>query len=261
MLVSMPMAADPELEASTPDSPVPTGMVVSGRISAPVWSADRLYAAPPIVPQESETRGAPVYDVSVGSWFVQAAGTVARLENDGRLTVVADNVQGRDIDVHAAIGLAVSREPNDAIVLHALRPSAGSRTVVLTGGDFFNPRFSPDGSSILVAQSRASGGHLWVVDRVTRKTVDMGQGYSAAWHSDGRHIVFCRISNDSLRITAAELWALDTLTMVESQMTQTSDAHEIATVVSPDGKWLAFIEDRTGRVLMARMPQLSGGGR
>jgi hypothetical protein len=171
----------------------------------PFFADGKLYAAPETGFRGLagvEKPGRPVFDPSTGQWFASANGQLVRLEEDGGLTVVADDVQGTDLDVRAAAGLAVSREPDKGIVLHrlaggaagqdapTLRPSSGqaahsslcpscappprgeangapSALAEADGGEcgdsFFHPRFSPSGDMLLVAGSTVEGGEFRVL--------------------------------------------------------------------------------------------------
>ncbi len=201
-----------------------------------------------------EKPGLPVFDPGSNAWFASANGQLVRLEVDGRLVVVADDVQGLDVDVRAAQGLAVSREGGERIVLHRFGAWGRSRTTVLTGDGYFYPRFSPDGSRILVAESRAGGGHMWITD-LDGGTWDVGQGYGATWLPDSSGIVFARVSNDQMRITAAELWKLDLATGREVRLTDTAGLAETEPAVTPDGRHIVFVEAFTGDVMLVSMPE------
>lgn len=193
-----------------------------------------------------EKAGYPVFDPSSDALYASANGALVRLAPDGALQVVADGVQGVDVDVRAAKGMAVSREPDDKIVLHRF---GGSKTVLLQGPQYFAPRFSPDGNRVLVSESRAGGGHFWVVT-LDGKATDVTQGYGPSWHPDGRHVVFSRIENDKYRITAADLWLVNVDTRSEWRVQQTPAA-EIEPAISADGSMIAFVDALTGALYAA----------
>ncbi len=231
---------------------------LGARLTAPQWTAEGLWpSGPSSLPAlaSAEHKGAPVHDPSSGAWFASVNGAIVRVDGT-RLVVTADNVQGTDIDVRASQSVAVSREPNDTIVLHRF----GSRTerrVLMTGQQYFNPRLSPDGTRMIVSESRTGGGHLWLVPLDGTPT-DLGVGQHATWHPDGRRVVFARVGHDGYRITSSELFTIDLSTRVETRLTQSAGVAEVTPVVSPDGRWIAFADARSGDGWYAAMPHTGG---
>ena len=226
----------------------------------PFFAQGRLHVAPPKMLhglEKVEKPGLPVFDPGSGAWYASANGQLVRVEADGRLVVIADDIQGLDVDVRAAQGLAVSREGGERIVLHRFGAWGCSHTTVLTGEGFFYPRFSPDGSRILVVESRSEGGHMWITD-LDGATWDVGQGYGASWLPDSSGIVFARTTNDRVRITSGELWRLDLAVGREVRLTDTAAYAETEPVVTPDGAHVVFVDGLTGAVMMTRLPA-SGG--
>ncbi len=255
-----PSTAPLRPESRLPPSARPTlasPAKVGARLDAPVWNAEGLWPSPATFPAlaATEHKGRPIHDPSSGSWFASANGTIARIDGD-HLAVVADNVQGTDIDVRMSRSIAVSREPDDTIVLHRF----GTRTerkVLLAGPGFFHPRFSPDGSSLIVSESRAGGGHMWLVP-IDGTPIDLGQGYHPTWHPDGRRLVFVRLTHDGLAITSSDLWVMETASRTESRLAETSGVAEVKPAISPDGRWIAFADARTGDGFFATL-SLTGG--
>lgn len=201
-----------------------------------------------------EHPGFAAWDPSSEAWYASANGALVRLEEGGGLTVLADGVQGIDVDVRVAAGLAVSREPNDEIVLHELATS--TRRVLLSGPEFFYPHFDATGQRILVHESRAAGGRVWLIDLRTAEARVLVQGYGAAWHPDGDRILFSRIEDDGERITGAELWEVDVVTGVERRLTETPGIAEVEAAVSPDGTWILFRDALSRTLRGARYPDV-----
>jgi len=235
-----------------------------GTLSRSLWTAQGLWHRAPLALGALAAMGQagpPTYDRQSGAFFAAAEGTIVELRPDGALRVLLDGVQGRDLDVRARLGLAVSREPDHRIVLHrtawaARRARAAGKQTLLVGERFFAPRFSPDGSRLLVSESRPEGGHMWLISLDGRAT-DLGQGYDAAWHPDGTQIVFTRIQHDGSRLTAGDLFAM----AVDSAragpprcLARTPGLIEVEPVLSPDGRWLAFQDARDGDLYLARFP-------
>lgn len=244
-----------------PQSPAHLAWEFTAGVPDPLFADSGLFAAPPEGMHglfATEKPGVPVHDPETVAWYASANGTLVRLEQNGGQTVVADHVQGVDVDVRG--GLAVSREPNDTIVLHRFGVDAAQRRVLLRGGQYFNPRFSPDGNSVLVAESRARGGHFRLVTLDGRAT-DLGQGYGAVWHPGGTQVLFSRIKHDGLRVLKGTLWSLDLGTGIETRLPISDDVAAIEPAVSPDGRWLAFVDALTNRVLLVPYPEAQTAGR
>jgi hypothetical protein len=226
---------------------------------APHWSAEGLWRAAPRDLYGLATAARPgiaVYDPSSRRWYASASGCLVEVRPDGKLPVLLDGVQGIDVDVRATAGVAVSREPDHAIVLHRLgaAKSGARRTVLLRGSRFFRPRLSPDGTQLLVGESRAGGGHLWRLDLATRVAVDLGEGSGGAWRPDGRHVIFASVTHDGHRITGSDLWQVDTVTRTRTLLARTPAVHELEPAISADGQQLAFVDARTGELMVAALP-------
>lgn len=232
----------------------------------PLWAGGKLLAEKPRALRalaKVSQAGFPAFDEETQAWYASADGSLVRLDEGGRLAVVADDVQGLDLDVRAARGVAVSREPGDRIVLHVWRGGDRQKKVLLQGESFFNPRLSPDASRVLVAESRAGGGHMWLVDALSGQAADLGQGYDAAWHPDGKRIVFVRIEHDGEKVTASTMYLLDLATRRATVlMKSANEASALAPAFSPDGKLLAFATAGGGTVLIVPLDAtVRGGGR
>jgi hypothetical protein len=231
-----------------------------GRAADPQWHAQGLWPAPPARLYglaKAERCGPPTYDPSSAAWYASANGSLVRVEPDGRLVRVLDDVQGGDVDVRAAAGLAVSREPGDAIVLRGLGEGARTARVLLRGPSFFHPRFSPDGSAVLVAESRADGGHVWVAP-VDGEARDLGPGYGATWLAGGRHVLLSVVEHDGRAVVGSDLWVAHVAGGGRWRLAETPLA-EVEPAVSPDGRMVAFLDARSGELYVAALPPSVGG--
>jgi hypothetical protein len=210
-----------------------------------------------------ERPGTPTFDPQSQAWYATAQGCLVRLEPDGRMPVILEDMDAIDVDVRARRGIAVAREADDTIVLHRWAGKEHRRQVVLRGPQFFNPRFSPDGRKVLVAESRAGGGHIWLVG-LDGKAQDLGQGYGATWHPDGKRVLFTRVANDGHTVTASEVRMMSLADRREWLVAATSGADSaLDPVLSPDGAYLAYAAGTTGeaRVIRFEDPQSKNGGR
>ncbi len=266
LFASAPAFAQPVSPAFKGDLPGWASLATPMKIDArgltrptPLWCREGLLTELPAFPvfEKVEQHGMPVFDPETSAWFVPAEGTLARVDGD-RLTVVLEGLQGVDVDVRAARGLAVSREPDDTIVLWQL--ATGERRVLLTGWQYFRPRFSPDGQSVLVAESRATGGHFWLVTLDGRAT-DLGQGIGPAWHPDGRRLVFVRTTHDGHTVHASTVHVMDVATRRERLLARTSAPPLLAPAVSLDGRHVAFGAAGGDLVLVAPFADVAREGR
>ncbi len=110
-----------------------------------------------------------------------------------------------------------------------------------------SPVWSPDGSKIAYF-SNAEG-----VDDIYVKP-SSGEGraelfytstlpkYPTDWSRDGRYILFCVVTPN----TRSDVWAITTADRKAAPVLDTINAESYATL-SPDGKWLAFQSDESGR--------------
>lgn len=230
-------------------------------------TCDPVFAGDEIIIQRSralrglaglEHPGVAVWDPSSAAWYASANGVLVRLEEGGGLPVVADGIQGTDLDVRQAAGRAVSREPDRGIVLHDLAMEGGHK-VLLSGQGFFHPRFDSTGDRILVHESRAAGGRVWLIEVETAEARVLVDGYAAAWHPDGDRVVFSRIRHDGERVTAADLWEVDLTAGLERRLAGTLGIAEVEAAVSPDGGWITYRDALSDTLRWARYPDSTGG--
>jgi len=217
----------------------------------------RVFAHPDLA--DVERAGKAIWDPSSKAWYAAANGTLVRISEDGRLIVVADGVQGHDIDVRLAAGVAVSREPDDRILLHDAGASRGPAHVLMEGPSFFNPRLSPEGKSVLVHESRATGSRIWLVAVESGEARVLCEGVSAAWHSDGERVLFARIDHDSRRILGGVLAEIELATGIERVLKTPDGVAPVEPASSPDGSQIAFVDAFTDRILTMPYPKSRRG--
>ncbi|MFH1810071.1 MAG: hypothetical protein ABIJ09_15095 [Pseudomonadota bacterium] len=233
--------------------------------SGPVWTAQGLWQAKPAglhglqAVQDASPANDPVWDPSSRAWYAYVYGALVRVEPEGSLPVVLESLPGHDFDVRAARGLVVYRDPNrDQLVLQRLGPRGGRR--VLLEGEFYNPRFSPDGTRIAVSQLCDGGGHLWLIESETGVTRDLGRGYDPAWKPDGTTLLFLRLDDNGHELTASHLYTYMPGSGVTRHLATTRSHLVTRPTFSPDGRWIAFVDDVSGQVMASPLPE-SGGAR
>jgi hypothetical protein len=223
----------------------------------PTWTEEGLWAKRPRALwglAKAEQAGMPTYDVATRSWYASAMGALVRVAPDGSLPVVVQDVQGSDVDVRPEKQVAVSREPKDVIVLHRWGGPAPERKVLFTGPQYFSPRLSPDGAAVLVTQSVGKGSRTWVVP-VDGEARDLGEGTWGAWMPDSQRVLLAVVEGDGHQLTASTLFMVDVATGVRTKLARTTAPLVTVPAVSPDGKWMAFVDGRKGTVMVASFPE------
>ncbi|GEM_PF-1328246 len=200
-----------------------------------------------------------VYDPSSDAWFAWSNGMIVEVKEDGTLPVVVQEPPGHDFDIRAAQGWAVFRDPDkNEIVLLSLRANDdGSvpRRVLHSGIEYFNPRFSPDASKIVVGmESSGREGRLIVTDLKSGKSSDIGIGCQPVWSPDGNTLYFMDFENDSYNITASKLYARDLKRGATARLFESREVLMTSPSVSPDGKSVVFVDEKNWDVSVAELP-------
>jgi Tol biopolymer transport system component len=117
-----------------------------------------------------------------------------------------------------------------------------------TGGQ--TPVWSPDGSTLVYTIAGGDGNSL-IEQRID--SADGGgkalfteprgvQVYADDWSADGRYLVYERVDPK----TRYDLWAFDMKTR-KAQAILATESNEVHSSVSPDGRFLAYVSDESGR--------------
>ncbi len=116
-------------------------------------------------------------------------------------------------------------------------------------GQFYHPILSPDKKWVVV-----HGGadmYLYAVDGKQERKL-LGMGLASGWLPDGSGIVtFEDRSKDGHTVSASELFAIRTVNGRKTQLTDSQESIEMWPSVSPDGRRIAFSDERTGRIFVA----------
>jgi eukaryotic-like serine/threonine-protein kinase len=134
----------------------------------------------------------------------------------------------------------------------------------------FNPVWSPDGSRIVWASTRDIG----VVNLYQKAASLAGEEtlllksdyikFPTDWSQDGRYIIYHQIDPK----TKVDVWVLSVTGNGEAKPLVRTEVNEAAGTLSPDGRWLAYVSDVSGRfeVYVQSFPggsgkqQVSNGG-
>jgi dipeptidyl aminopeptidase/acylaminoacyl peptidase len=160
---------------------------------------------------------------------------------------VADNVPANAIvDVPSRDKVVI--EDDEGIKIMD-RSGKNRKTIIRHGQNNFavDAKVSPSSSRVLFFNNVGPIGHLYVYELETEKIVDLGEGYFGQWLPDGR-IVYCIATNDGYVHTSSDLYVINADGAGKMKITNTSDQIEIQPDVSPDGKSVAYRDDKSGRI-------------
>ena len=112
--------------------------------------------------------------------------------------------------------------------------------------------FSPDGARVAyTVENNDTPGRpyrqLWVMNPADGKTWRIGgekdRGGEPYWSPDGQYLVYTRFSGE----TNIDLWLLPIADPQHSIPLLRTPANERGARISPDGRWMAYASDETGR--------------
>ena len=157
------------------------------------------------------------------------------------------------------IAVTIDAATSEIWVYDAARTTS---TRLVAGWDNFSPIWSPDGLRIAFNSNRGtSGGRnlFWqTVDGTSAPERLMPDTFvdqfPTAWSSDGRLLVFSQFASG----TSGDLWLLSANDRKSTPLLTTT-ASEGDARISPDGRWLAYQSDQSGRfeVYVTTFPQPS----
>jgi Tol biopolymer transport system component len=211
------------------------------------------------------------YAVSDNGVFVSVAGSPARYERrlvwvgrDGRAEPVAAPPGG--YYANAAISPDGRRAAVDieaeTVGVWVYDFARATLTPVTTGkGSSQAPRWSPDGTRLVYRGTRMGSRNLWrktVDDAIGEERVTTGEGVQTpgSWSADGRWLVYY----DSDPATGFDVWALPSGGDRKPRAVVRTPFAEQYPRLSPDGRWLAYTSNESGRseVLVQSFPEPAG---
>jgi len=220
-----------------------------------------------------------------------------RLRVAGAAVTLAQGVRqvvggGGQVAVSEAGSLVyLPEQPFDLVLIDL----TGHREVVAQGRRFHSPRFSPDGSRLLTDFLQQSSRDVWTLDlrqRTLSRLTFENDGHDPAWSRDGRWVYYVHdagiwrrrtdgggaadsvytgndtqaleLTRDGAILGASgsgpfDLVSLSATTPRTVTPLVATPFDEEAGTVSPDGRWLAYASDETGRPEIYVRPFAGGG--
>ncbi len=154
----------------------------------------------------------------------------------------------------------IRNEPSKLYSLWLLELAGGEATRFVTNIDSANffPVWSPDGQQLAFASARNSPPNLFLKplgDQTpeVRLLATRSQAYPLSWSPDGRFLIYALGDPQ----TRTDIWRLPLFGERQPQPLLRTTADERNGKVSPDGNWLAYQSDASGRVevYLTQFPQ------
>ncbi len=116
-------------------------------------------------------------------------------------------------------------------------------------GQFYSPLVSPDGKMVIVNE----GANMYLYSiQGNAKRKNLGVGLPSSWLPDGSGILtFEDESKDGHAISGSELYHVAISNSAKTKLTNTPDIIEMGADVSPDGKRIAFSDEKSGKIYVA----------
>jgi eukaryotic-like serine/threonine-protein kinase len=248
---------------------VPTGHLVyalkDGLFAVP-FDADRRRVTGGAVPMAQNIRRAavPALNTASANYAVSEQGTLVYVKaikdtSQGTLTWVARD--GRETPLST---IAVEQPRNPRLSPDGERLAlivagdlwvynvAGRPPIRLTSnGDNYSPLWTPDGQR-LVYDASSPGSNVLILpadgSAATGQPVSpAGHFHPYGWSADGSELVAVRTQGASNGDIDIVRWALAKADVVQPVVETPANEGFFGTMVSPDGRWLAYASDQTGR--------------
>lgn len=133
--------------------------------------------------------------------------------------------------------------------LEVLDLERGTQSVVTSRGRNGNPQWSPDGSRVLFSSDRAGDWDIYSMapagpeDEPTPVVSRPYEQWLGQLTPDGRTLVFYEVHPQ----TARDIWTLEQSGNAEPRPWLATEANERGMALSPDGRFLAYVSNESGR--------------
>jgi hypothetical protein len=180
-------------------------------------------------------------------------GVVGDPELHGSMSLSPDNTR-------VVVSIFDSEAEHRDLWIHDLERGTASRFTFDPGVDT-NPAWAPDGSLIAFASNREGSFDIYVKDEAgggdVEKLLSSENGiHPADWSRDGRFLLYSLLAGGN----SWDVWALPVDPPGEPFPVVESEFLNVRPVFSPDGQWIAYESDETGRfeVYVRKFPGPSG---
>jgi Tol biopolymer transport system component len=137
----------------------------------------------------------------------------------------------------------------ETLKLEARKGNGTPWVITKEEGQFYSPLISPDGKNVIV--NEGANMYLYSING-NAKRKNLGVGVASSWLPDGSGILtFEDESTDGHALTGAELYHVATGSGAKTRLTHTPDRIEMWADVSPDGKKIAFADEKSGKIYVA----------
>ena len=124
------------------------------------------------------------------------------------------------------------------------------KTLKPVEGRYLKAELSPDQTQVVF---EVIGGRLYVYDLQKDLLHALGAGENPVWAPNGEWIICMVTEDDGHRILGSDIWALRVDGSRRVNLTNTRDKIEMDPTLSPDGSAMAFGEERTRAVYVAKI--------
>ncbi len=222
------------------------GLTLGETMSPPLAMQTSLLPAPaPVEPPKSDAGDDAKDDEESAAWDVAAPDLP---------------LESFDLDVKEGTWISVDVHPNGQELVFDLlgdifvMPMEGGEARPISEGLAWDmqPRFSPDGRSIVFTSDRGGGDNLWVMKKdggeprpITKEQFRLLN--SPAWSPDGQYVVARKHFTKSRSLGAGELWLYHHSGGAGVQLTKRQNEQKDLgePVFSPDGRYVYYSQDTT----------------